>query len=170
MSKRDFDVLVIGGGSAGLTASGMAASLGARTALVEAALPGGDCTWTGCVPSKALIKAARVSHDMRTAGRYGLPQSDQPIDFAAVMARMRKVRERIYQDADSPDVITSRGVEFISGSARFVDSHTVQIQSQNEAEPQTLSSATLLFVRGLRPLFQSCPGSILSTYSPMIPV
>lgn len=157
MSKRDFDVLVIGGGSAGLTASGMAASLGARTALIEASLLGGDCTWTGCVPSKALIKAARVAHEMRTAERYGLPPSDQPIDFAKVMAQMREVRERIYQEADSPEVIASRGVELISGSATFLDAHTMQVHVANELEPRTISSRYIVICAGASAVVPELP-------------
>ena len=157
MSKRDFDVLVIGGGSAGLTASGMAASLGARTALVESALPGGDCTWTGCVPSKALIKAARVAHDMRTADQYGLPASDPEIDFARVMAHVRKIREEIYQDADAPDVITARGVELITGRASFVDAHTLLIHS-GENEPRMVSSRYIVICAGASPRVPELPG------------
>lgn len=157
MSKRDFDVLVIGGGSAGLTASGMAASLGARTALVESGLPGGDCTWTGCVPSKALIRAAQVAQDMRTADRYGLPPSDPQIDFAQVMHRVRNVREEIYQDADAPDVIVARGVELISGHATFVDEHTVQIHGEGD-ETRTVSSRYIVICAGASPRIPSLPG------------
>src|ERR1041385_163601 len=68
----DFDTTVIGGGAAGLTAAGIAASLGARTALIEQNRLGGDCTWTGCVPSKALLKTAGIANAIRTASRYGL--------------------------------------------------------------------------------------------------
>ena len=67
------DLIIIGGGSAGLTAAGFAVQLGARVALVEKNRIGGDCTWSGCVPSKALLKTAKVAHQMRTADRYGLP-------------------------------------------------------------------------------------------------
>ncbi len=70
----DFDMVVIGAGAAGLTAAGMSATLGAKTALIEAGKLGGDCTWTGCVPSKTLLKAAKVAHSMRTAERFGILQ------------------------------------------------------------------------------------------------
>ena len=78
----DFDMVVIGGGAAGLTAAGISASLGAKTALVESHKLGGDCTWTGCVPSKALLKAAAVANTVRTAGRYGLEGREPQFDFS----------------------------------------------------------------------------------------
>src|SRR5918995_1612358 len=87
---RRYDVVVLGGGTAGLIASGYAARVGARVALVEQAeQPGGDCLFTGCVPSKSLIASARLAHDMRTAERLGLQPSEPSIDLARVMGRGR---------------------------------------------------------------------------------
>ena len=88
MSQFDFDLIVIGAGSGGLVGADFAAKLGARVALVEADRIGGDCTWTGCVPSKALLKAGRVAHEVRTAGRYG-------IDVAAPQTNMEHVRRHV---------------------------------------------------------------------------
>ena len=68
--RYDYDLVVIGGGAAGLTAAGMSAVLGAKTALVEAKKLGGDCTWYGCVPSKTLLRAAKVAHEMRPHPRF----------------------------------------------------------------------------------------------------
>ena len=70
--KYDYDAVVIGGGAAGLTASGIAANFGAKTIMIERDRLGGDCTWTGCIPSKSLIKAASVIHGLRRAGDVGL--------------------------------------------------------------------------------------------------
>ncbi len=70
--KNQYDLVVIGAGSGGLVGADFAATLGARVALVEADRIGGDCTWTGCVPSKALLKTGRVAHEVRTAGTYGI--------------------------------------------------------------------------------------------------
>lgn len=90
----DFDFVVIGAGSAGLPAAGFAARLGARTALVEAERVGGDCTWTGCVPSKALLHAARVAHLMHTLSRVGLTAVRPEVDLGAVMSRVRQAGQR----------------------------------------------------------------------------
>ena len=74
----DRDLIVIGGGAAGLTASGMSAVLGARTTLIAGAKLGGDCTWYGCVPSKSLLHAAKVAHEMRHAGELVGDSTSQP--------------------------------------------------------------------------------------------
>jgi pyruvate/2-oxoglutarate dehydrogenase complex dihydrolipoamide dehydrogenase (E3) component len=79
----DFDMVVIGVGAAGLTAAGISASLGAKTALVEEHKLGGDCTWTGCVPSKSLLKTTSVAHSICTASRYGLDATRPRLDFPA---------------------------------------------------------------------------------------
>ena len=125
----EYDMIVIGGGAAGLTASGMAAVFGAKTALIEAKKLGGDCTWHGCVPSKSLLHAAKVAHEMRTADRYGLTPSLAEHDFSRVMAHVHSIRGRIYQDADAPPHFEKLGVEVIEGRARFVDSHTLEVAS-----------------------------------------
>ena len=80
---------VIGGGAAGLTAAGMSALLGARTLLAEQYRLGGDCTWTGCIPSKTLLRAANVAHEMKTAGRFGLPPVVPDLSFGDVMEHVR---------------------------------------------------------------------------------
>ena len=72
MAPEDYDLVIIGAGSGGLTAAGFATQLGAKVALVEKHRIGGDCTWTGCVPSKALLKVAKVAHEVRTAAHYGI--------------------------------------------------------------------------------------------------
>ena len=79
--NQTYDLVIVGGGSAGLTAAGFAVQLGARVALVEKHRIGGDCTWTGCVPSKTLLRSARVAHEMRTASRFGLRSTEPAIDF-----------------------------------------------------------------------------------------
>ncbi len=132
-----YDMVVIGGGAAGLTAAGMSAVLGAKTALVEAKKLGGDCTWYGCVPSKSLLKAAKVAHEMRTAGRFGLTPSDGGHEFARVMERVRSIRQHVYEDADAPPNFEKLGVEVIEGQARFLDRHTVEIQANGGAHEVT---------------------------------
>jgi pyruvate/2-oxoglutarate dehydrogenase complex dihydrolipoamide dehydrogenase (E3) component len=124
---HEYDLVVLGGGAAGLVAAGMAAVLGAKTALVEVAKLGGDCTWHGCVPSKSLLKAAKVAHEMRTANRYGLKPSAPDHDFSHVMRRVHSIQEHLYQDADAPPNLEKYGVEVIAGQARFLDPHTVGV-------------------------------------------
>lgn len=123
----DFDMVVIGGGAAGLTAAGISASLGAKTALVESHKLGGDCTWTGCVPSKALLKAAAVANTVRTAGRYGLEGREPQFDFSAVMDRMRELQTSVYEEADAPPVYQKMGIEVVEGKAQFISPRSVEV-------------------------------------------
>ncbi|MDP9486535.1 MAG: FAD-dependent oxidoreductase, partial [Actinomycetota bacterium] len=87
----NYDLVVIGGGTAGLVSSAGAASLGARVALVERDKLGGDCLYRGCVPTKTLIKSARVAHQMRRSEEYGIRSAGYEVDFPAVMDRMDRV-------------------------------------------------------------------------------
>lgn len=128
--KHEYDLVVIGGGAAGLVAAGMASVLGAKTALVEARKLGGDCTWHGCVPSKSLLKAAKVAHEMRTADRYGLQPADGTHDLAQVMKRVHGIQQHIYLDADAPPNLEKLGVEVVAGRARFLNPHTVEIAGE----------------------------------------
>lgn len=125
--RHEYDLVVIGGGAAGLVAAGMASVLGAKTALIEARKLGGDCTWHGCVPSKSLLKAAKVAHEMRTAERYGLKPADGTHDLAQVMERVHSIQQHIYLDADAPPNLEKLGVEVLTGKARFLNPHTVEI-------------------------------------------
>jgi len=117
-------MVVIGGGAAGLTASGISVSLGAKTALIEAQRLGGDCTWYGCIPSKALLKAAKVAHSAATADRYGLRPFRPELDFREVMRHVHSVQNQVYQEADAPPVFEKLGVEVIEEQASFLDPHT----------------------------------------------
>ena len=135
--RYEFDMVVIGGGAAGLTAAGMAAALGAKTALIEAQKLGGDCTWYGCVPSKSLLRSAKVAHEMRAAGRYGLSPADIDHDFSRVMERVHSIRNHIYEEADAPPNFEKLGVEVIAGRARFLDPHALEVQSNGEVRKLT---------------------------------
>src|SRR5437879_586723 len=97
--KWDFDLIVIGGGPAGLSASTISALFGAKTALVEAEKLGGECTWSGCVPSKTLLKGAKLAHQLRTAEKYGVFSSTPHLDFTTLMQRVHAVQQHIYEDA-----------------------------------------------------------------------
>jgi pyruvate/2-oxoglutarate dehydrogenase complex dihydrolipoamide dehydrogenase (E3) component len=90
-----YNLVVIGGGTAGLVTAAGAAALGAKVALVERHLLGGDCLNVGCVPSKALLRSARAAAEVRDAESFGVRAGETRVDFAAVMARMRELRARI---------------------------------------------------------------------------
>jgi len=127
MGKYDFDVVVIGGGAAGLTSSGIAANFGAKTMMIEKDRLGGDCTWTGCVPSKTLLKAGKVAQHIRKAGDYGLLDSEPEISFKKVIQHVHTIREEIYEDADAPENFEEMGIEVVEGNAFFEDEHTISI-------------------------------------------
>ena len=109
---------VVGGGTAGLVTALGAAGIGARVVLVERGRTGGDCLWTGCVPSKSLIAAAELAHRMRNADAVGLSPLEPAIDFAGVMARVRAAQARI-EPQDSPERLRREGVEVLLGDATF---------------------------------------------------
>jgi pyruvate/2-oxoglutarate dehydrogenase complex dihydrolipoamide dehydrogenase (E3) component len=151
------DLLVLGGGAAGLTAAGTASVVGAKTVLVERARLGGDCTWTGCVPSKALLKAAHVAHEMRHAERYGLPEVPEfTIDLKAVMDRVRHLRQEIYDDADAPPQLEKLGIEIAEGEARFVDAHAVEVESGGQK--RRISARRIIVAAGGRPMIPPIRG------------
>lgn len=156
-SKYDFDLMVIGGGAAGLTASGFSASLGAKTALVEAKKLGGDCTWYGCVPSKALIKTARIVHYMRTADRYGLKKMQPEFDFAKIMNRVHNIQHFIYEDADAPPRYAKLGVSVMNAQAKFLNDHTVELSEMDGSVTQ-MSSRYFVIATGGRAIIPEIDG------------
>ncbi|MBZ5622238.1 MAG: FAD-dependent oxidoreductase [Acidobacteriia bacterium] len=131
MTRYDIDIGVLGGGSAGLTIASGAARFGAKTLLIERenAL-GGDCLHFGCVPSKTLIRTARVCHLVKNAVKYGLPQADmKPVDFKQVAERIQSVIQTI-QEYDSKERFCRLGAQVEFGHAHFIDEHTVRIDKK----------------------------------------
>jgi pyruvate/2-oxoglutarate dehydrogenase complex dihydrolipoamide dehydrogenase (E3) component len=128
MAAYEFDLGILGGGAAGLTAAAGAAQFGAKTILVEKAKKlGGDCLHFGCVPSKTLIRTAGVWSLARRAKEFGLPEiALPPVSLAAVMARVRSVIDTIQED-DSPERFCRLGAAVRFGEPRFVDDHTVSV-------------------------------------------
>ncbi len=124
---RRYNLVVIGAGPAGLVAARGAAAFGARVALVERHLIGGDCLNVGCVPSKALIRSSRIYADMRNAAHFGAaPPADVKVDFALAMERMRRLRARIGA-ADSVAHLTDEGIDVFFGQARFTGPDRVAV-------------------------------------------
>lgn len=153
----DYDVIVIGGGAGGLSSAGVATQLGAKTALIEREALGGDCTWTGCVPSKTLLKAAKVAHQARHASAYGLPDQAVEVDFGAVMDHVRSVRGDVYEEADRPEIFEDVGIDVIEGNARFEDAHTVAVRREEDAVTH-LSGRFIVIATGASPLVPPIEG------------
>ncbi|MDQ3146667.1 MAG: FAD-dependent oxidoreductase [Actinomycetota bacterium] len=122
-----YDLVIVGMGSGGMPAAEFAASLPLRVAVVERARVGGDCLWTGCVPSKALLASAKAAHTMRTADRWGLPSLDPDIDTEAVWKRIRAVQQEIATTDDDPARYEAMGIELVRGDARLADPHAVEV-------------------------------------------
>lgn len=152
MTSREYDVVAIGGGTAGLVTAAGAAYLGVRPAIVERAALGGDCLWTGCVPSKALIASARLAHAMRNADRLGLTSAAPKHAFADVMERMRAAR-RAVEPHDDPERFRAMGVDVHFGQARFVSAREIDVEGVGRIRSKRFVIAT-----GARPAVPLVPG------------
>jgi len=149
----DYDLIILGGGSAGIVSGVMAGGLGLRVLLIENHQMGGECLHTGCVPSKALLHAARVAHTIRTASQFGLPPHE--ISRADAAAVLRHVRETIYavETADATtQMLRDAGVEIEFGSGCFTGPHTFHLAGR------TLSAANFILATGSRPVEPRVPG------------
>ncbi len=125
-----YNMVVIGGGSAGLISAIITASLGGKVALIERDMMGGDCLNVGCVPSKALIRSARYAHEQRNAHEYGYTPSEVSADdFPKVMERMRKIRAEISKN-DSAERYASLGVDVYIGDAKYISRDSVEVGGQ----------------------------------------
>ena len=150
--RYERNVVVIGAGSAGLVAAYIAAAVRARVTLIEKHRMGGDCLNTGCVPSKALIRSARLLAQKRRARDYGLRVPAVELDFAEVMERVQRV-VRSVAPHDSVERYRALGVECLHGEARITSPWTVSIDAR-----QTLSTRAIVIAAGARPLVPRIPG------------
>jgi pyruvate/2-oxoglutarate dehydrogenase complex dihydrolipoamide dehydrogenase (E3) component len=126
--KYDYDVVIIGVGSGGMVAGEVAAKMGVKAALVERHRVGGDCLWTGCVPSKALLASAKAAHTVRHADAYGLLVSAAAeSDTAGVWQRIRRIQREIADTDDNPEKYKALGVDLLVGEAVFDGQHRVRI-------------------------------------------
>lgn len=154
--RFDRNMVVIGGGAAGLVSAYIAATVKAKVTLVESHKLGGDCLNYGCVPSKALIKSARIAHQMRHAETYGLKPHAPTLDFRAVMARIRGVIATI-EPNDSVERYTGLGVDMELGHARILDPWTVEI-ARHDGSTQRLTTRSIVIAAGAAPLVPPLPG------------
>lgn len=149
--KFDYNLIVIGAGSAGLVSSYIAAAVKAKVVLIEKHKMGGDCLNTGCVPSKALIRSARLLSDARASKKFGITSMTAEFDFADVMARVQTVVEKV-EPHDSVERYEALGVNCINGAAKLVSPWTVEVNGK------ILSARSIIIATGARPLVPKLPG------------
>lgn len=164
LKPKSFDnnVVVIGAGSAGLVTSYIAAAVKAKVTLVERHKMGGDCLNTGCVPSKALIKSAKLLSHMKRANEFGFESASATWNFAAVMERVQRVITEI-EPHDSIDRYTGLGVDCVTGSAKITSPWTVEVTLDNGTK-KTLTTKNIVIASGARPFVPPIPGLAESGY------
>ncbi|MEG1832969.1 MAG: FAD-dependent oxidoreductase [Burkholderiaceae bacterium] len=160
-ARFDFNLVVIGAGAAGLVSSLIAAATRAKVALVERHRMGGDCLNTGCVPSKTLIRTARLLRDVSRHQALGVPSARATPDFGAAMERVRRAIKTIAPH-DSVERYTGLGVEVVQGSARITSPWTVEVQTAEG--PRTLTTKAIVIATGARPVVPPIPGIDLVGY------
>lgn len=154
MASR-YDLVIIGMGSGGMVGAEFAATIGLRVAVIERGRVGGDCLWTGCVPSKALLASAKAAHTMRVADKYGLPSIDPiEIDTSLVWKRIRSIQQDLAGTDDDPARFEAMGIEIIAGQARIAGPNTVELVGQD----RTLETRFILLCTGSRPLTPAIEG------------
>jgi pyruvate/2-oxoglutarate dehydrogenase complex dihydrolipoamide dehydrogenase (E3) component len=148
-----YDLVIVGMGSGGMIGAEFAATIGLRVAVVERARVGGDCLWTGCVPSKALLASAKAAHTMRVADKYGLPSVDPEIDTGMVWKRIRAIQQEVATTDDNPERFAEMGVELVMGTARLSGPNTVVVTPPNPSDgpDRELEARIILLCTGSRP-------------------
>jgi pyruvate/2-oxoglutarate dehydrogenase complex dihydrolipoamide dehydrogenase (E3) component/uncharacterized membrane protein YdjX (TVP38/TMEM64 family) len=152
----DRNLIVIGGGAAGLVSAYIAAAVKAKVTLIEAHKMGGDCLNYGCVPSKALIKSAKLAHQMRHGAKYGLSDTAPRFSFKAVMQRVQDVIKAI-EPHDSVERYTRLGVEVLQGYGKLLNPWTVEV-ALNDGTRQRLTARSIVIAAGARPMVPALPG------------
>ncbi len=157
--SETYDLIVIGGGSAGLVAAGGAGILGAKVALIEKAKLGGDCLWTGCVPSKTFIRSARLASDMRNAEKYGFEKVEPTFkgkDFASITGRVQDVIG-VIEEHDAPEVFEEMGAEVIFGTPKFTSKNEIEVKLRDGTK-QTMKSKRFCISTGSSPFIPPIEG------------
>ncbi len=144
MANTQYDLIVIGAGAGGLTAGFTALGFGKKVLLIEKAKPGGECTWSGCVPSKALINIAKEVHAVH---KY----TDIPIDTSHVMTRVQDVINHVYEE-ETPEVLQEAGADYVNGAAEFIDESTVAVAGVH------YSAKRFVIATGSSPFVAPIPG------------
>ncbi|MDD8059461.1 FAD-dependent oxidoreductase [Shewanella metallivivens] len=155
-AKFDRNMIVIGAGAGGLVTSYIAAAVKAKVTLIEAGEMGGDCLNYGCVPSKAMIKSAKIAEQIRNAHHYGLEDSTPEFSFKKVMARVHQVVADIAPH-DSVERYTNLGVDVVKGYGKLIDPWTVEITSA-DGSTRRLTARSIVIATGARPFVPPLPG------------
>jgi dihydrolipoamide dehydrogenase len=155
-SKFDRNVVVIGGGSAGLVTAYIAAAVKAKVTLVERHQMGGDCLNTGCVPSKALIRSAKLLSHIKRSKEFGIRSASADFDFADVMERIQSVIKQI-EPHDSVERYSKLGVECLKGTAKITSPWTVEVALEDGSR-KTLATKAIVIAAGARPFVPPTPG------------
>ena len=172
--KYDYDLVIIGGGSAGLSLCSAAAQLGVKVCLIDKEQLGGDCLHYGCVPSKALIKSGKVAHQMRHAEKYGLKSTSPKFEWTSIAKRIKKI-QNIIQKHDHPDRFRDYGADIIFGAAEFKDPHTIKVELNQKLKKQqqdkyktrktaTISGKKICIASGSRAFLPNIEGLIKSGF------
>ncbi|MGE0526217.1 MAG: FAD-dependent oxidoreductase [Bdellovibrionales bacterium] len=147
----DYDILVIGAGAAGLVSAYVAAALKAKVGLIEKHRMGGDCLYTGCVPSKSLIRSASVAHLFRRGAEFGMQSVTPEVNFARVLGRVQDVIQKI-EPHDSVERYTGLGVDCIKGTAKIEDPYRVRVGDR------VMSTRNIIIATGASPVVPPIPG------------
>lgn len=156
-STRTWDLLVLGGGTAGIVAAKTAVGLGSQVLLVERERTGGDCLWTGCVPSKALLSAASSVASARGSAKFGIHSAEMRVDFPAVMSHVHCAIKQI-EPVDSPETLRRFGINILQGNGRFIDGRTLNVDGQE------IRFRTAIIAIGAQPAVPPIPGLLGSPY------
>lgn len=152
-SKKVYDLVVVGGGSAGLTAAKLAGgTLGNSVVIIEENKLGGDCTWTGCVPSKSLLASAKAAHLARKQA------TSSSVDFKQVKASYRQKRQQIYEEDDSPEALSEFNVETINGRASLTSPNTLLVKEDGSEDYTVEASEGIILCTGASPTTPNIPG------------
>ena len=155
---KQYDLTIIGGGSAGLVLAVASAKLGKSTALVEKHRLGGDCLWTGCVPSKAILKAAKVANYVKEAGKYGIKVNGAEVDFERVIGHITSAQQTIENEHDNPERFREMGIDVIFGNGRFDSPRSFIVEDREESQTRRIASKKFVISTGSRPAIPAIPG------------
>ncbi len=151
MAKKDYNIIVIGAGSAGLVSAYIGSVVKAKVALIEKHLMGGDCLNTGCVPSKALIRSAKILSYIKRSQDFGLKSAQVDFEFPDIMERVHNVIKKV-EPHDSIERYTKLGVDCFTGSAKILSPHEVEVNGK------TLTTKNIIIATGARPAVPPIPG------------
>ncbi len=142
-----YDLIVVGGGSAGLTAAKFAShTLKKKTLLIEGQALGGDCTWTGCVPSKSLLASAKAAQLVRK-----LAIDSSPVDWNQIQQRYRSIQQEIYEKDDSPQALAKKQIDTLEGRATLLSSRTVSVQGKDHSTKEYHATQGIVLCTGATP-------------------